>query len=370
MNNFKERTVTAVKDFQRHNGLKVTGVVNAETWDALFNDPDVRGVGDEPRAAAPLPYFFEVDVANQIVKVWKYSEETDKYTDLDQTFICTTGTKKNPSPIGTFTLNGRRARYCTFPTWGGNDARWWTQITPEIAFHSVIYVDAAKPETLVVSSLKNLGKRGSHGCIRLTLDDAKWVYDHAREGMKVWIHDDAAADPELKHFVQQRKERSELNLKTILSAYPAYDGTVAPSSAARALKKGDSGAEVKSLQQALIELGFLTGKADGKFGAGTEKAVIAFQEKNSYPATGIMDAMRSGLLYGNAAMIDGLIDRVEAETGTHIQVVATGGLAGTVIGACTHDITLVRTLVLDGLVEIYHKNTKSEADAKAAGALA
>ncbi|MCI6697787.1 type III pantothenate kinase [Porcincola intestinalis] len=81
------------------------------------------------------------------------------------------------------------------------------------------------------------------------------------------------------------------------------------------------------------------------------------------------DAMRSGLLYGNAAMIDGLIDRVEAETGTQLQVVATGGLAGTVIGACTHDITLVRTLVLDGLVEIYHKNTKSGADAKSAGAL-
>ena len=63
------------------------------------------------------------------------------------------------------------------------------------------------------------------------------------------------------------------------------------------LQKGDSGAEVKSLQQALIELGFLTGKADGKFGAGTEKAVIAFQEKNSYPATGIMDANIQAFLY-------------------------------------------------------------------------
>lgn len=296
-NNFKERTVTAVKDFQRHNGLKVTGVVNAETWDALFNDPDVRGVGDEPRAAAPLPYFFEVDVANQIVKVWKYSEETDKYTDLDQTFICTTGTKKNPSPIGTFTLSGRRARYCTFPTWGGNDARWWTQITPEIAFHSVIYVDAAKPETLVVSSLKNLGKRGSHGCIRLTLDDAKWVYDHAREGMKVWIHDDAAADPELKHFVQQRKERSELNLKTILSAYPAYDGTVAPSSAARALKKGDSGADVYWLQMKLKEKGLYKATVTGQYLDGTVSAVKAYQKAKKLTQTGKADVKTLNTLY-------------------------------------------------------------------------
>lgn len=70
------------------------------------------------------------------------------------------------------------------------------------------------------------------------------------------------------------------------------------------------------------------------------------------------DAMRSGLLYGNAAMIDGLLDRTEQELGTKVTVVATGGLAGTVIGACTHKISLERNLVLDGLIGIYLKNRK------------
>ena len=63
------------------------------------------------------------------------------------------------------------------------------------------------------------------------------------------------------------------------------------------LQKGAEGKEVTSLQEALIELGFLTGKADGKFGASTEKAVIAFQQKNDYPATGIMDANIQAFLY-------------------------------------------------------------------------
>ena len=63
------------------------------------------------------------------------------------------------------------------------------------------------------------------------------------------------------------------------------------------LQKGAEGAEVRSLQEALIELGFLTGSADGKFGASTEKAVIAFQQKNDYPATGIMDANIQAFLY-------------------------------------------------------------------------
>lgn len=63
------------------------------------------------------------------------------------------------------------------------------------------------------------------------------------------------------------------------------------------LQKGANGADVTSLQEALIELGFLTGNADGDFGAATEKAVIAFQQKNDYPATGIMDANIQAFLY-------------------------------------------------------------------------
>lgn len=63
------------------------------------------------------------------------------------------------------------------------------------------------------------------------------------------------------------------------------------------LQKGSEGKEVKALQEALIELGFLTGNADGVFGAGTENAVIAFQQKNEYPATGIMDANVQAFLY-------------------------------------------------------------------------
>ncbi len=63
------------------------------------------------------------------------------------------------------------------------------------------------------------------------------------------------------------------------------------------LQKGDSGADVKALQEALIELGYLKGTADGDFGTGTENAVKAFQTKNDYPVTGIMDANLQAFLY-------------------------------------------------------------------------
>lgn len=63
------------------------------------------------------------------------------------------------------------------------------------------------------------------------------------------------------------------------------------------VQKGDTGAYVRALQSALIELGFLSGKVDGKFGSGTQTALLAFQEKNEYPLTGTADANLQAFLY-------------------------------------------------------------------------
>lgn len=63
------------------------------------------------------------------------------------------------------------------------------------------------------------------------------------------------------------------------------------------LQRGSEGAAVKALQQALVELGFLSGTADGKFGAATESAVVALQAANDYPTTGVVDANLQAHLY-------------------------------------------------------------------------
>ena len=63
------------------------------------------------------------------------------------------------------------------------------------------------------------------------------------------------------------------------------------------LQRGSTGAEVQALQEALIELGFLKGNADSNFGEATEKAVIAFQQKNKYPDTGLVDPNLQAFLY-------------------------------------------------------------------------
>ncbi len=70
--------------------------------------------------------------------------------------------------------------------------------------------------------------------------------------------------------------------------------------------------------------------------------------------------MRSGIIFGNASMIDGMIDRIEAEIGCTTTHIATGGLSNAIVPHCNHDITIDNDLILKGLNIIYRKNTQQK----------
>ena len=72
--------------------------------------------------------------------------------------------------------------------------------------------------------------------------------------------------------------------------------------------------------------------------------------------TNTIDCMNSGLIYGNASCIDGMIRRIEKELGEKATVIATGGLAGCIIPHCLEDIIIDDALLLKGLKLIYQKN--------------
>lgn len=72
--------------------------------------------------------------------------------------------------------------------------------------------------------------------------------------------------------------------------------------------------------------------------------------------TNTTDCMRSGVVFGNAAMIDGLIDRMSREIDGTPTVIATGGLAPRIIPHCSHEIIINDELLLIGLEIIFHKN--------------
>ena len=75
--------------------------------------------------------------------------------------------------------------------------------------------------------------------------------------------------------------------------------------------------------------------------------------------TNTVSCMQSGLIYGNAGMIDGIVDRMEEELGQTCTIVATGGLAKEICKVCKHDIIYDEYLMLKGLYILYNKNIKT-----------
>ncbi len=83
---------------------------------------------------------------------------------------------------------------------------------------------------------------------------------------------------------------------------------------------------------------------------------ISLDNPGNVIAKNTVECMKSGVIYGNASMIDGMIERIEEESGKKSSYIATGGYAKTIIPHCKNKLILDENLLLDGLRIIYEKN--------------
>lgn len=72
-----------------------------------------------------------------------------------------------------------------------------------------------------------------------------------------------------------------------------------------------------------------------------------------------VDCMRSGIMLGNACMIDGMVQRMEAELGCPCKVIATGGIAKFIVPLCKTPIHYDKDLLVKGLAILYRENRRS-----------
>ena len=168
-------TLKAVSDFQRRNDLPETGVADRSTMAALF---------DESARKALKPYVLKVSVDDQ--RVYAYAPDRNgEYTDLVRTMKCSTGRKGTPTPKGTFTDTAPGARWHFFKKFNC-----WAQyafyIQGDIMFHSVLY--SQKGGKVTQSSVNHLGSRASHGCVRLSVEDAKWIWNNCPSNTRVEVY--------------------------------------------------------------------------------------------------------------------------------------------------------------------------------------
>lgn len=85
---------------------------------------------------------------------------------------------------------------------------------------------------------------------------------------------------------------------------------------------------------------------------------ISIEPPKKVIGSNTVDSMRSGLIFGAASMIDGMIERIEEELGEKATVIATGGLSSVIVPLCKRDIVCDNDLLLEGLRLIYNRNRK------------
>ena len=84
---------------------------------------------------------------------------------------------------------------------------------------------------------------------------------------------------------------------------------------------------------------------------------ISLQHPKTVIGKNTEDCMRSGIVYGTAGMLDGIIDRIRGEfPGKEVSVVATGGNAPVIVRYCRNPIVYDKYLLMNGLWTIYQKN--------------
>ena len=171
-------TELAVKYFQKRNGLSESGQCDQATLECMYSNAAVES------DVYVSKYMAKVSVSDQRVYIYEWTGSD--YSNKVHSFVCSTGTTANPTPLGTFQAPGRNGEWY----WMADSYVWVRYafvIDGGIFFHSVLYPTKSGEPTK--TSVRNLGKRASHGCIRLSVEDAKWIYDNCYNGMTVVIYE-------------------------------------------------------------------------------------------------------------------------------------------------------------------------------------
>lgn len=122
-------------------------------------------------------YLLYVDTSSQLTHIYKGSNNN---WNLFKSLKCSTGKEGSETPSGVYTIKNRDTWF--FSKKFNQGGKYWVQFDGDYLFHSIPFAEDQK--TIVDYTL---GKPVSHGCIRLSLEDSKWLYDNIPTDTKLII---------------------------------------------------------------------------------------------------------------------------------------------------------------------------------------
>lgn len=255
------------------------------------------------QAAYDMPYYIEVDITNQIVTVYNTSDGS-----IARQMITSSGVNGS-TPLGTFELmpKGRaseRGEWTYFQQYRCY-VKYATRIYKGYMFHSLPF-DKKDESTLQAEPFEQLGTAASHGCMRLRVDDARFIAKNCLVGTAVKIYESGEVDEELRQLL-------------LVSSYTGADGMSYSEFLGLSeedLGRGSTGQEVADLQCRLADLGYYDGEITGQYDVATVAAVKLVQKDLGMAQTGISrEELLSVLFSENAPVSSGLISIEEGRSG-------------------------------------------------------
>ena len=168
-------------------GSMVTGWKRIGEYKYYFNGSGAMVQDLDSVIGRQSSYYITVNRAKCQVMVYAKSE-TGRYDIPVKTFVCSVGMPSTPTPTGTFTTP---AKYRWHTLMGPSYGQYCTRIVGGVLFHSVAGSNMTS-HNLSAGNYNMLGQPASHGCVRLCVRDAKWIYDNCALGTTVTISDTAA----------------------------------------------------------------------------------------------------------------------------------------------------------------------------------
>ena len=294
-------TVSAIKAFQKKNGLSQTGVADALTQAALYESTAIAAKATATPKPAPTPTPIPTAAPYEAAATFPFTTYTTSSVNLRKE-ASTASTRLLTIPKGAeitvlaisgeylrVTYSGKTgyivAEYANVPSQYAPGTALKTDSEAQQKYAYLQSGSTGKNVTVLQEALKELGfysgvANGSYGA---TTAAAVKAFQK-----KNGIRQDGIASPEVQKMIFETKALNARGQKTWVNTLPNY--------AVTELRSGHKGDQVAQLQSALTALGFYSGSLNGVYDNATVNAVKKFQSAHSLTVDGIAGAKTLKLL--------------------------------------------------------------------------